>query len=104
MIRPAGSKCSTTGVGLLQDEGHEFTLRLGVSFPTGRVIGGELTLKTGVGGHVVGVSPKVVPKGDVPIEFTTLGKAQVKMVGNIVERRPKRLAAGNPQGAAVQVT
>jgi len=63
-----------------------------------------VSLKTGVGDHIVGVCPKVVAKGDVPIEFTALGKAQVEMVGNMVERRPKRLAAGNPQIAAVHIT
>jgi len=67
------------------------------------VLGGELPLQTGRGGHIVGVRPKEVWKSDVVIEFARLGKAQVKMVGKILRRRPKRLAAGNPQIASVQV-
>src|SRR5215472_11985734 len=37
MIRPAGSKGSAPGVRPLQDESHEFTLRLGVSVPIATV-------------------------------------------------------------------
>jgi len=56
------------------------------------VSSGELRLQTGVGDHIVGVSPKEVSRGEAAIKFAILAKAQVKMWGKILRRRPQPLA------------
>src|SRR5580700_9136425 len=88
----------------LQDRFDKFSFSQVVGLAVVAVLHGESTLQTFVRVGLFTMPAEVVPESDVASVLDTFGYADIKVMRQVIGRRAKRFAPGDPEVASMLIS